>query len=155
MEALMSGDRRILQLFMNLDSGKAMASLPTDLDMIREDIKTRMGGFHKVDQRVGDSLRLWLMSVVFKANNDWPKSDLKSARRAKFLIQAGTFLDTQGKYSEALKMKEECVKVRLGLFDPTSESVLTAKNNLAVSYDEVGRSAQAVTIKEEIVKARE
>merc|ERR1719173_73120 len=103
---------------------------------------------------VGDSLRSWLVSVVFKANREWPKSDMKSAKRGNFLIQAGSFLDTQGKYLEALRMKKECVDVRMGLFGPNHDSVLTAKNNLAVSYDEVGRSDEAVMLKEAVVKAR-
>jgi len=154
MEGLMRGDKSIMQVFMNLDSKNAQASVKSDLAMIRDDISQNMGGFNKVDQKVGDCLRLWLMSIVFKVNEEWPRDQMKSERRGNFLIQAGSFLDTQGKFDEALLMKKECVDVRAALFGPNHNSVLTAKNNLAVSYDEVGKSDEAIIIKEAVVKAR-
>jgi len=153
MEGLMEGDDSIMQVFMNLDSKKAQASVASDLAMIRHDISQNMGGFNKVDQKVGDCLRLWLVSVVFKVDKDWPKDQIKSERRGNFLFRAGTFLITQGKFEEALLMKKECVDVRTELFGPTHESVLTAKTNLAVSYDEVGRSDEAIIIQEAVVRA--
>jgi len=155
MEGLMRGDKSIMEVFMKLDSAHAKASVASDLAMIRDEINQNMGGFNKVDQKVGDRLRLWLMSVVFKVNAEWPEDQMKSERRGNFLIQAGSFLDTQGRFEDALKMKKECVDVRMGLYGPNHDSVLTAKNNLAVSYDEVGRSDEAIIIKEEVVKARE
>jgi len=154
MEGLMRGDNSIMKVFMNLDSKNAEASVKSDLAMIRDDISQNMGGFNNVDQKVGDRLRLWLMSVVFKVNEEWPKDQMETQRRGNFLIQAGSFLDTQGKFDEALLMKKECVDVRTALLGPNHGSVLTAKNNLAVSYDEVGRSDEAIIIKEAVVKAR-
>lgn len=155
---LMSGDdgsKDIIEVFKKLDSRNAEASREADKRDISKKIKDEMGGFDRVDQKVGDCLRCWLLKVVDKINKDWPSEKKVSEERGNFLILAGGFLTLQGKHQQALDMWKECVNLRRASKDDNSDAVLIAKSNLAVAYDNLGMHGRALALRKELVMVKE
>jgi len=155
---LMSGDdgsKDIIEVFKNLDSSNAEASRLEDKRDISKKITEDMGGFERVDQRVGGCLRFWLLKVVDKTNKNWPSEKRISEERANFLLLAGGFLTFQGKHQEALDMWTECLELRRTSKKDNSDPVVVVKSNLAVAYDNLGMHGSALTLRKELVLVKE
>jgi len=155
---LMSGDngsKDIIEIFKNLESRNAEASMEEDRRDISKKITEDMGGFERVDQKVGGCLRFWLLKVVDKINKNWPSEKKTSEERGDFLLLAGGFLTFQGKHHEALDMWTECLQLRRTSKKDNSDAVLTVKSNLAVAYDNLGMHGPALTLRKEIVIVKE
>jgi len=61
---------------------------------------------------------------------------------------ANSYGDT-GRYSDALKLREETLALRKARLGPNHPDTLTSMSNLANSYDDVGRYADALNLREE------
>jgi len=149
------GSKDIIEVFKNLDSRNAEASRKEDKIEISKKITEDMGGFERVDQKVGGSLRCWLLKVVDKINKNWPSEKRISEERGNFLNLAGGFLTFQGKHREALDMWTECLKLRRTSRKDNSDAVLIVKSNLAVAYDNLGMYGRALTLRKELVMVKE
>jgi len=156
-EELMSGAHAdsIIEVFKKLDSENAQVSVDEDRKMIAKYINSYLGGFGKVDQKVGACLRSWVLGKLLKINQYWPEANMTSKERGNFLILAGRFLDFQGENRKAVEMYKECIKLRRSSLTDKSDPVLIAMNNLAVAYDNLGKYELAMVIRKDLVSVKE
>jgi len=143
------------KVLLNLDSANAKASVEKDLLTIRKDITSQLGGFKNVDRKVAESLRQWLFSVIFKLDEEWPKEQLKTEKRAIFLQKAGLFFQFQKEKKAAIRMLENSIEAYQWVTKKNSGPILDCKNSLANLYTVIGKLDESIAMLEEVVKVTE
>jgi len=92
--------------FRNIDSGKAQATNPRDLDDIKKFIQEWFGGFASVDNMISKKLRYCFVQSVKSLVE---RSDAKkgSIGHASLLTDVATFYFSQGMYSDSARLYKE------------------------------------------------
>jgi len=156
LQAITDDPEACMEVFLKLDSANAKASVETDLEKIRKDITDQLGGFKNVDWKVGESLRHWLFSVVFKVDEEWPKEELKTEKRANFLERVGQFFfKFNNKLKDVMRMLEESIEVYQEINENNTLLITKIKNRLACVYQNLGKLDEAIALLEEVVKVSE
>jgi len=155
LQAISGNPEACMEVFLKLDSANAKASVETDLEKIRKDITDQLGGFKNVDLKVAESLRHWLFSVVFKVDEEWPKEELKTEKRANFLFNAGEFFSIQKRHKDAMRMLEKSIEVYQEITENNTQPTLEIKKVLAGVYWRLGKLDESIALLEEVVKVSE
>jgi len=92
------------EFFKNINSRKATATKPKDIEKIQQIVENKLGGFKKVDTDVADGLRNWFIRSAKALLKNFPDADKCSNEYAELCWQVAEFLYSQSKYSEAARL---------------------------------------------------
>jgi len=99
------------QLFSNIDSGSAEATVESDVRKIRVFMQKVLGGFDKVDTMVADALRAWFLQSVKTLVPRFPEAERGSLGHASLLYDVASFYSSQAQWNEALSLYKEAKDV--------------------------------------------
>jgi len=119
--------RTISRIIEVVDSEKARASYEPDEIMIKEDIKSKLGGFQKVNQLCIRILRKWLIEQAcefadaeargdFYNENNSEVNEVAHAKAYCVLKNVGTFLRHQGKFEKSIKYLKNAIMMMEDLY---------------------------------------
>jgi len=136
----------LLSSLTEIDSKNSEASVKSDLEMIKNFIMDKLGGFDLVDQKVGDALRQWIaesLKMWCESYKPWG-----TPKHCSFLSSSCFFFLTFGMWEYMLKCGQLSVKIAedFGVYYGGG------KKNVALALEYLGRFSEAIAMRKLILK---
>ena len=133
----------LINAMMRIDSSKAQATVPTDLERIQDLIKQSVPGQHvEVDNIFKDVIRAWIRgecSGLFETTFDAQSEDA-----ARFAHNVGSLLDSVGDYPKALEFYSKALAIQKATHGENHISIASTYMNMGIVYKSQGDYPKAL-----------
>ena len=137
------GEDVLINAMMRIDSSKAQATVPTDLERIQDLIKQSVPGQHvEVDNIFKNVIRAWIRgecSGLFETTFDAQSEDA-----ARFAHNVGSLLDSVGDYPKALEFYNKDLAITKATHGENHISLAITYGNMGGLFEKQGEFDKAI-----------